>query len=356
MRSMKRSRGGERGAVAPMLAILLPVLIGMAALAFDIGRLMVVRNELQNAADAAALAGAGHFGRGGATADWTLVESQARAAVALNRADFATLVEGEVSSGYWNVKNPAQGLQPASSAPKEDEYPAVRVRIGKDQGVNGGKMRFYLAPVIGVDSGGVWATATTVVSSPGAVGVGGLFPFAIKECLLKDHWNSTANPPGPVLDPGTGQAPIFKVYSAHRQTGCDAGQWTSLTERKPNGKGIESAAYDKSLMLFNSVAMAVGEPTFIQNGEMANLFGETDDCATKAPRSCEFVTLPVVRGELVEGQDAVVAGFVCVHIVSAKQGTETPYIRMQFSTGCRTPNASGVGPNLGARTPPRLVQ
>lgn len=48
----------KTGAVAIMVALLLIVFIGFAALAIDLGHLYVVRNELQNGADAGALAGA----------------------------------------------------------------------------------------------------------------------------------------------------------------------------------------------------------------------------------------------------------------------------------------------------------
>jgi Flp pilus assembly protein TadG len=49
---------GERGATFVVVALLIIVLVGVAALAIDIGHLFIVRNELQNAADAGALAGA----------------------------------------------------------------------------------------------------------------------------------------------------------------------------------------------------------------------------------------------------------------------------------------------------------
>ncbi len=48
----------QRGAVLVVVTILVVVFIGMAALAIDIGHLFVVSNELKNAADAGALAGA----------------------------------------------------------------------------------------------------------------------------------------------------------------------------------------------------------------------------------------------------------------------------------------------------------
>lgn len=50
--------GSERGAVVAMVAVLMVVVVGLAALTIDVYHLFVVRNELQNAADAGALAGA----------------------------------------------------------------------------------------------------------------------------------------------------------------------------------------------------------------------------------------------------------------------------------------------------------
>ncbi len=55
---MGRQFENNRGVVLVLVAILLFVLVGMAALAIDLGHLYMVRNELQNAADAGALAGA----------------------------------------------------------------------------------------------------------------------------------------------------------------------------------------------------------------------------------------------------------------------------------------------------------
>lgn len=55
----KGTRGSrQRGAVAIMFGLTLLLLLGFMALVFDLGRTYVVRTELQNAADAAALAGA----------------------------------------------------------------------------------------------------------------------------------------------------------------------------------------------------------------------------------------------------------------------------------------------------------
>ncbi|PKO62181.1 MAG: hypothetical protein CVU24_05230 [Betaproteobacteria bacterium HGW-Betaproteobacteria-18] len=62
MNTVTRLKGAhaqrQRGAVAITFALSLLVLFGFMALVFDLGRTYVVRTELQNAADAAALAGA----------------------------------------------------------------------------------------------------------------------------------------------------------------------------------------------------------------------------------------------------------------------------------------------------------
>ena len=47
----------DSGAVAATTAILMTVLLGFAAYAIDIGHLVLVKSEMQRAADAAALAG-----------------------------------------------------------------------------------------------------------------------------------------------------------------------------------------------------------------------------------------------------------------------------------------------------------
>jgi Flp pilus assembly protein TadG len=58
---LHRYRKDRKGSVLVIVALGMPVLIGMAGLAVDIGALFVVRSELQRAADAGALAGASAF-------------------------------------------------------------------------------------------------------------------------------------------------------------------------------------------------------------------------------------------------------------------------------------------------------
>src|SRR5512135_3919686 len=52
----------QKGTVVVTVALLMLLLIGFAALALDVGYMMVKRNELQNVADSAALAATGKLG------------------------------------------------------------------------------------------------------------------------------------------------------------------------------------------------------------------------------------------------------------------------------------------------------
>lgn len=53
----------ERGAILVLVAVLLIVFIGLAAFAIDFGYRHVVKNELQNVADASALAATRELGK-----------------------------------------------------------------------------------------------------------------------------------------------------------------------------------------------------------------------------------------------------------------------------------------------------
>lgn len=167
--------GSPRGAVAVLVAVLLVVLIGFVALAVDVGYLYVTRNELQNTADAAALAAARKLSSYYqnmtfeqqqiydcssdasypcepivATAQAVGLENQAgNAAVAIAAAD--------VEFGRWNPattpKFTAGTLRPN----------AVRVTARRDGAING-PVATLLAGVVGVDTLAVNAQAVAGLS------------------------------------------------------------------------------------------------------------------------------------------------------------------------------------------------
>ena len=89
-RSSATQRRCQRGVVAIVLGLSVFALFGFMALAVDLGRTYVVRTELQNAADAAALAGAKELNQ--TAAGVTSAVARAIGMAAQNNANFATPV------------------------------------------------------------------------------------------------------------------------------------------------------------------------------------------------------------------------------------------------------------------------
>ncbi len=103
--SLRRRVKEEKGATIILVAVSMVVLLGMAALAIDVGYLYVVRGELQNAADSGALAGAQVL----YLPDGTQVDTSetgaiptATAYVANNYSEQAAVQVQSVDRGHWN--------------------------------------------------------------------------------------------------------------------------------------------------------------------------------------------------------------------------------------------------------------
>ena len=104
-----KQASNERGLVAVTMAILLVALLSFAALAVDISSLFLVRNELQNAADAGALAGARDLYQNSGEAINTASNALAVTAATANSAqNHAVEVNantgantGDVQRGHW---------------------------------------------------------------------------------------------------------------------------------------------------------------------------------------------------------------------------------------------------------------
>ncbi len=99
----------ERGVTVVLVAVLMVVFLGFAALAVDISHLYVVRNELQNAADAGALAGCRVLYNDEGTAVNPLANQVGHDAAEANRSEnLAVEVNwtggnvGDVQRGHWS--------------------------------------------------------------------------------------------------------------------------------------------------------------------------------------------------------------------------------------------------------------
>jgi len=183
----------QAGVSAVIIAIVLPMLIGFGALAVDVGYMCVTKNELQNVADAAALAatrklgtiyqGMTHYAQQTYSCgddDIGDIKDVANAVAHNNKAggehitvyDMTEGIEiNEVEIGVWNPSNTLP-FTPFTTAP----YPqpdAVRVTAHRD-GVANGPITTFFAKIFGIDAVDVSADATAALlgqttSDPGEI-------------------------------------------------------------------------------------------------------------------------------------------------------------------------------------------
>ncbi|MDF3883910.1 TadG family pilus assembly protein [Cupriavidus basilensis] len=353
----------QRGAVAAMTPFLLIFMLAFAALAIDVARLLIVRNQLQNAADAAALVGAGGLYPANPKPNWSNGVTQGTSAITLNATEGVKLISGQVQAGYWDLSRTKSGLQPQDITPGTNDAAAVQVTVSRSDGNNNGPVSMLLAPVFGVLSEPVQATAVAVIAAPGRVGPGALLPVAINQCLYDKFWDSTTGQPK--INPSTGKSYVFDIYSDYINVAsypspmdpCWKGQWTSLT---PNDPGSQSAKLIKDMVTGANPTppVALNDPIFIQSGAEASIYDAVQSqlsAALKSGLSGWTVTVPVVSSVSTNSDQPVVA-FASLLITSVtKQGNKS-YIEGSFVPNAKISGSTGgVGPYYGAYVPPRLA-
>lgn len=145
-------RHPERGVVIIWTAFFLMVMLGFVAVGIDVAKLMTTRTQLQNAADAAALAGASALDMSTGAIVQDTARIRAQAVAALNKAftDGPTAIS--LASG--DVTFPAMNQ--------------VKVVVRRDA-ASGGSMITHVAQVVGVKSLDMSATAVAKAESAGTV-------------------------------------------------------------------------------------------------------------------------------------------------------------------------------------------
>jgi Flp pilus assembly protein TadG len=214
-----------RGAVAVTVAIMSVVLFSFAALALDISNAMIARNELQNVADAAALAGARQLGviyqalpQGTPYTTYQLSDPSAvvnasTAVASQNQARGVSisLNAADIVIGVWNSG-------PRTLTPGNVGATGVRVTARRDGGANG-PVATWLAGIMGINSMNVTATATAALTGTGILLPGEAnAPFGLDELIFNN--------------PAYCGTPIQFYPTNNPPSGC-AG-WQTFTESPPN--------------------------------------------------------------------------------------------------------------------------
>lgn len=230
-----RNRPHRRGAIAPLAALLLIPMLAMLAFAVDLGWITHTHNQLQSAADAAALAGAGSltdnyvkFNLQGVTAaQKTTLKNDAVTLATATARNFAgyhpagevanlTLLSTDVEMGYTD----AAGTY--TTPVKADQYPnTVKVTMRREASANG-QLPLFFARVLGITTVPLTATAKATIYASGGIDTlspgGGILPMTYDV----NHWDNfvdTGKDPDNHTSIAADGYPHLSVYPSIKFTG-----------------------------------------------------------------------------------------------------------------------------------------
>ena len=159
-RPRRGSRSSSRGAVAIVVALMLAVLVGFLGLAVDAGRLYLAKTELQNGADACALA-ASYELTGAPTipaAAFPRAEAAGRTIAKQNRVGFqgSAIADGDIVVGFGSSLAAGSLWSAAGAAAASSKY--VRCTLTR------GGFTPYFMQVMGFGAASVQAVATATLT------------------------------------------------------------------------------------------------------------------------------------------------------------------------------------------------
>jgi len=193
-----RLRRDTDGAVAIMAALGLLAFLGMASLAIDVGQFYYARNQLQNAADAAALAAAGNLikDESGVAVRDAAAAQQAALTVAQRQSELAGLPTVDIGArndltltfGEWNINagNPQEAwTEVGSTCSSDSPANAIKIDLRRASGLAYGPVTNIFASVFGVNTSEVAASAIAYLGYSYSVGTGTVkVPLALPSSIL----------------------------------------------------------------------------------------------------------------------------------------------------------------------------
>lgn len=346
-------RKKQKGAVLLLVAGGMVVLLGMTAFAVDIGRAMVVRNELQNVSDAASLAGASRIGSF-FDQDWESACSAAENVVGNNSTEGNAMTLGDtvIEYGLWSDSaktftsyGPCVGSPSNIDDIPATSFPAIRAVVRRDDTSTSGAIKLFFAPVLGVDKIQMSATSTAVIATS-SVGSGAL-PFVISSCSLKTALDADGEPiighefttiaaqdAAADVSPNCVEKGQWSAFCSTESGGCNgAGMVKSLLNQVDD---IEAPNLSGDLTLTN-----------IDNGTKTSLYKE----AKKELTVGDSYLVPVVDSTAVnKGNNSVtpILNFIAVELVNVSDKNGNGAGNLSFSFRVTDPIRVSAGrPSTG---------
>lgn len=322
MRTFGSILHNQCGATIVFVALTLTVLIMFSALAVDVSHLYAVRNELQDSADAGALAGAAVLFKqsDGSLEDRTVILQEGARVAGANKTgnQFVDVNTDDVEIGHWSFTQKQFTPSDATTqTPTWQERPfadldidpafinAVRVTAKRPDTPS------FLARIFSINEFQVGADAVAVRGFAGTLHPGEIDrPIAIcKDSILKNDAYSCNM--GRMLNSG-----------GNADTAMTA-MWTNYTQ-DPCSTASNSDMQDltKICSASNSTSVTFGEGIGTQNGVQDNVFGFVTDCWLAAadsngdgiPDKLWQLLLPVIECG-VDNTCAPLVGAVVVNVV-----------------------------------------
>jgi Flp pilus assembly protein TadG len=317
----------QSGAVVLVTAIVIFVLLGCAALALDIGHMVMVESQLQKAADAGALAGARGL--------WPLVlpttdpsiSRNPNCAAGINAAQStaeSNVVDGRnlgasevtVEVGQWDYTN--RTFTPGCTADSK----AVRVTTHR----NGVTM--FFAKVFGISTGNLSATSTAVQDFAGARGKG-----ALPVCVNKDY-----------ITPGT----QLRVYMT--PDNMDTAGWFVV----PPDSAC-AATLNNYVNTDSCPPLYMNKIIYIQNGADASVISNIKNQLDEYHPNGWLTFLPVVDTPQFNQEDPII-GFVPFMVTAVNNTTSNKYVEGVVVSLAEMASGMPGGADYGVLAPPKLVQ
>jgi Flp pilus assembly protein TadG len=329
-----KPRKNQSGAILILASFVMVVMLGITALVVDISHLHVVKQEMQNAADSAALRGANFLERDENGKPIPLNTPQT---VAINKAISAATTHEvikqnlaaadlNIRTGYWDWKTSSIDNQPSNTKP-----PAIEVTVTKNH------VALFFARIFGFNQTSLQSKTIAIAPSPDTVQRGALIlPLAISECVF-----ATLTSTG-------------SVYIGISATGTctPQGAWGTI-ESSLSKEEIQAIIKGEKQQPEAKVGLTVTVNTDVD----ADSFKLVENC--RVDTSCRYAILPVlstIKFNSPTATDNKINGFACVEIKSVKDTGNPKYVEVSRASGCQSGFFTGLpGPNYGVYVPSKLI-
>ena len=263
--------------------VALVALLGASALAIDVGLLWAARTQLQNTADAAALAAAANLIDPAAPAvTLSAAETAGVEQAAQNAAVGAASVQldpDDLSFGRWDVAT--RQLDTSADLTDPEQVTGVEAVARLDGSAND-PVPSFMARILGRDSFDVTCRATAYLGYAGRVGPGEVdLPIVIDCCKLRgadcdqDYCETiTASPPNPCsLDApqaGDGLVSCLEFHNTAEQNAC----WTVFDG---DHASVNSADLRDIVADGTTTEVGVEDSVYIDNGDKTPVIADIHD-------------------------------------------------------------------------------